>query len=137
MNLNNLFEGAIDELEKRRIEDLEAKMDDLAIRAKESSDPRVIKALRHEFAKAKAERDSYYQIKEAPGAETLQHNQSTVQSNLDAFDLEEHGGGVNAMKQYVSWRKSANTERGITSKQPVGKGAPKVSLSLKEQYTVS
>ena len=64
MNLNNLFEGAVDELERRRIEDLEAKMDDLAHRARVSKDQKEIAALRHEFAKCKAERDSYYQVRE-------------------------------------------------------------------------
>lgn len=39
--------------------------------------------------------------------------------------LDEHGGGVNSMKQYIAWRKSANKERGITKKQPVGKMSPK------------
>jgi hypothetical protein len=64
MNLNQLFEGAVDKLEQRRIEDLEMKMDDLAARAKENKDPKVVAALRHEFAKAKAERDSYYHVNE-------------------------------------------------------------------------
>jgi len=62
MNLFDLFEGAIDDLEARRIEDLEAKMDDLTARAKATNDPKVKEALRHEFAKHKAERDSYYKL---------------------------------------------------------------------------
>jgi hypothetical protein len=61
----DLAEGAIDELERRRIEDLEAKMDDLAHRAREATDPKHIAALRHDFARAKAERDSYHYVKEA------------------------------------------------------------------------
>jgi uncharacterized membrane protein len=70
MNLFDIFEGAIDDLEARRIEDLNAKMDDLTARAKDTSDPKFKEALRHEFARAKAERDSYYKI-----------------------NVEEHGGG--------------------------------------------
>jgi len=62
MNLFDLFEGAIDDLEARRIEDLEAKMDDLIARAKEATDPNVIAALRHQFAIAVAERNSYYKL---------------------------------------------------------------------------
>lgn len=62
MNLFDLFEGAIDDLEARRIEDLEAKMDELSIRAKSTKDPKVKEALRHQFAKVKAERDSYYKL---------------------------------------------------------------------------
>ena len=62
MNLFDLFEGAIDDLEARRIEDLEAKMDDLMARAKEATDPNVIAALRHQFAIAVAERNSYYKL---------------------------------------------------------------------------
>ena len=92
MNLFDIFEGAIDDLEARRIEDLNAKMDDYIARAKESTDPKYKEAMRHEYARAKAERDSYYKInvEEAPGAETLAHNEKTAQSNLDAFDLEEN-----------------------------------------------
>jgi hypothetical protein len=91
MNLFDIFEGAIDDLEARRIEDLNAKMDDLTARAKDTSDPKFKEALRHEFAKAKAERDSYYKINvdEAPGAETLSHNQATDASNLQALGLAE------------------------------------------------
>jgi hypothetical protein len=62
MNLFDLFEGAIDDLEARRIEDLEMKMDDLTTRAKTTDDPKVKLALRHEFAKCKAERDSYHKL---------------------------------------------------------------------------
>lgn len=62
MNLFDLFEGAIDDLEARRIEDLEAKMDDFMARAKESNNPKYKEAMRHAYAKAKAERDSYYKL---------------------------------------------------------------------------
>jgi hypothetical protein len=60
MNLLDIFEGrepyqqAIDKLEQRRIEDLEAKMDDYARRG-----------MKDEFQKCKAERDSYYKVNEA------------------------------------------------------------------------
>ena len=59
MNLFDLYENrepyqqAIDKLEQRRIEDLEAKMDDYAQRG-----------MKDEFQKCKAERDSYHKIKE-------------------------------------------------------------------------
>ena len=59
MNLLDLYENrepyqqAIDKLEQRRIEDLEAKMDDYAQRG-----------MKDEFQKCKAERDSYHKIKE-------------------------------------------------------------------------
>jgi hypothetical protein len=58
MNLLDLYEGrephqqAIDKLEQRRIEDLEAKMDDFARRG-----------MKDEFLKCKEERDSYYRVK--------------------------------------------------------------------------
>ena len=60
MNLLDLYEGrephqqAIDRLEQRRIEDLEARMDDCARRGDKEG-----------FQKCKAERDSYHKIKEA------------------------------------------------------------------------
>jgi hypothetical protein len=65
MKLFDLFEGRIaniDELQSRRIEDLEAKMDDFMARAKESDNLKYKEAMRHAYAKAKAERDSYYKL---------------------------------------------------------------------------
>ena len=116
MNLFDIFEGAIDDLEARRIEDLNAKMDDLTARAKSTSDPRVKEALRHEFARVKAERDSYYKINvdEATGAETLAHNQDTDTSNLQALELaeeelEEHGGGGGSPRQWHNYVKTHRT----------------------------
>jgi len=59
MNLLDLYEGrepyqqAIDKLEQRRIEDLEAKMDEYARRGDKEG-----------FQKCKAERDSYHKVKE-------------------------------------------------------------------------
>jgi len=63
MNLLDLYEGrepyqqAIDKLEARRIEDLEAKMDDCARRGDKEG-----------FQKCKAERDSYYRVKMDEGS---------------------------------------------------------------------
>ena len=60
MNLLDIYEGrephqqAIDKLEQRRIEDLEARMDDCARRGDKEG-----------FQKCKAERDSYYKVNEA------------------------------------------------------------------------
>jgi hypothetical protein len=92
MNLNNLFEGAVDQLEQRRIEDLEAKMDDLAQRAKEATDPKVVTALRHEFARAKAERDSYHYVRE----ETV----------------DEHGGGGAGPRQWHNYVRAHRADEG-------------------------
>ena len=70
MNLLDLYEGrephqqAIDKLEARRIEDLEACMDDLVVRAKQATTPDAKAALVKEFQKCKAERDSYFKIKD-------------------------------------------------------------------------
>ena len=112
MNLSNLFEGAIDDLEQRRIEDLESKMDDLARRAKESKDPKVVAALRHEFARCKAERDSYHYVSEwentAPGKDAQQTSLEPVEeewsqkykdsincSNPKGFSQKAHCAGKN------------------------------------------
>jgi len=71
MNLFDLYENrepyqqAIDKLEQRRIEDLEAKMDDYAQRG-----------MKDEFQKCKAERDSYHKIKETH--DTTEKNSSPV-----------------------------------------------------------
>ena len=59
-----LAEGAVDQLEQRRIDDLAMKMDDLVARAKKADTPEHKAALVKEFQKCKAERDSYYKIKD-------------------------------------------------------------------------
>ena len=59
-----LAEGAVDQLEQRRIDDLAMKMDDLVARAKTASTPEAKSALVKEFQKVKAERDSYFKIKD-------------------------------------------------------------------------
>jgi hypothetical protein len=70
MNLLDLYETrepyqqAIDRLEARRIEDLNAKMDDLIARAREAKTPEHKAGLAREFQKYKDERDGYYKIKE-------------------------------------------------------------------------
>jgi len=58
-----LLEGAVDNLEARRIDDLNAKMQDLVARAR-NADPEMKAGLKREFDKVKAERDSYFKIKE-------------------------------------------------------------------------
>jgi len=59
-----LNEGAVDNLEQRRIDDLAMKMDDLVARARTATTPEVKAALIKEFQKCKAERDSYYHVKD-------------------------------------------------------------------------
>ena len=59
-----LQEGAVDNLEARRIDDLAMKMDDLVARAKTATTPEVKQALMKEFQKCKAERESYFKIKD-------------------------------------------------------------------------
>ena len=59
-----LAEGAVDRLEQRRIDDLAMKMDDLVARAKQVKDPAHRAALMKEFQKCKAERESYFKIKD-------------------------------------------------------------------------
>ena len=60
----DLREGAVDDLEARRIDDLNAKMDDLLARAREAKTPEHKAGLKREFEKVKNERDSYFKIKE-------------------------------------------------------------------------
>ena len=59
-----LAEGAVDKLEQRRIDDLAMRMDDLVARAKKADTPEAKAALVKEFQKCKAERDSYFKIKD-------------------------------------------------------------------------
>jgi hypothetical protein len=61
-----IAEGAVDQLEQRRIDDLAMKMDDLVARAKTPAykkNPAALAALMKEFQKCKAERDSYYMVR--------------------------------------------------------------------------
>jgi hypothetical protein len=67
-----LTEGAVDQLEQRRIDDLAMRMDDLVARAKQATTAEVKQALMKEFQKCKAERDSYYMVRnETMGYGTL------------------------------------------------------------------
>jgi hypothetical protein len=60
----SLAEGGVDELEARRIEDLNNLMDEIKERiGTEKLPAKYIDALKQRMAKLKAERDSYYQIK--------------------------------------------------------------------------
>ena len=82
----DLREGAVDDLEARRIDDLNDRMQDLLARAREpayQSNPKALAALKKQFQQIKDERDSYYKVREAgiPGnvprlAETLVFRQS-------------------------------------------------------------
>jgi hypothetical protein len=59
-----LKEGAVDDLEYRRIDDLAMRMDDLVARARTAKTPEARAALVREFQKCKDERDSYFKIKD-------------------------------------------------------------------------
>jgi hypothetical protein len=54
----DLREGAVDDLEARRIDDLNAKMDDLLARARTAKTPEHKAGLKREFEKVKNERDT-------------------------------------------------------------------------------
>jgi hypothetical protein len=63
-----LQEGGVDNLEARRIDDLNMKMQDLLARAKEPAykkNPGALAGLKRELEKIKDERDSYYKVREA------------------------------------------------------------------------
>lgn len=77
-----LAEGAVDQLEQRRIDDLAMKMDDLVARAKNPAykkNPAALAALMKEFQKCKAERDSYYKIRN----ETMGYGGLTSEENVN------------------------------------------------------
>ena len=80
MNLLDIFEGrepyqqAIDKLEQRRIEDLEAKMDDCARRGDKEG-----------FQKCKAERDSYHQVKTNEGSMKRQMEADAERMSREKF----------------------------------------------------
>jgi hypothetical protein len=64
----NLVEGGVDDLEARRIDTLNDRMQDLLGRAKESrykNNPAALAGLKKEYQRFKDERDSYYKVREA------------------------------------------------------------------------
>jgi alkylated DNA nucleotide flippase Atl1 len=69
----DLREGAVDDLEARRIDTLNDRMQDLLSRAREpayQANPAALAALKKQFQQVKDERDSYYKVREAgiPGS---------------------------------------------------------------------
>jgi hypothetical protein len=80
-----LREGAVDDLEARRIDDLNMRMLDLLDRARESTykkNPAALADLKQQFQKIKAERDSYYKINPATGMDPT-GSLGTVKGALD------------------------------------------------------
>jgi hypothetical protein len=76
-----IAEGAVDQLEQRRIDDLAMKMDDLVARAKNPAykkNPAALAALMKEFQKCKAERDSYYKVRN----ETMGYGGLTAEAGI-------------------------------------------------------
>jgi len=64
----NLVEGGVDDLEARRIDTLNDRMQELLTRAKESqyqNNPAALAGLKKEYQRFKDERDSYYKVREA------------------------------------------------------------------------
>jgi hypothetical protein len=65
---------------------------------------------------------------EAPGAETLSHNQSTEKSNLKAFDLAEEEVEESALQAYLGKKKYG--EKGMKALQQAGRdGASKEKMA--------
>ena len=70
----DLREGAVDDLEARRIDTLNDRMQDLLARAKEpayQANPRALAALKKQFQQVKDERDSYYKVRN----ETMEYDE--------------------------------------------------------------
>jgi hypothetical protein len=116
----DLREGAVDDLEARRIDILNDRMQDLLGRAKESqyqNNPAALAGLKKEYQRFKDERDSYYKVREAgipgnvpvekiPGKEDLlkgrgrtyyedqKKNLNLSKGVVPTEPLPEHGGGI-------------------------------------------
>ena len=89
-----LAEGAVDQLEQRRIDDLNMKMDELANRVKSTSDPEHKKSLLKAFLKCKEERDSYYKVKTNEGSMKHQMHKDAERMSREQFCStygDEHG----------------------------------------------
>ena len=98
MNLLDIFEGrephqqAIDKLEQRRIEDLEAKMDDCARRGDKEG-----------FQKCKAERDSYHRVKMDEGSMKQWLWNEAERMDRDAFVANADEYGMSAEEAAEWW----------------------------------
>jgi hypothetical protein len=83
-----LREGAVDDLEARRIDDLNMRMLELLDRAKEPAyrkNPDALAGLKRQFQKIKAERDSYFKINPATGMDPT-GSLGTTKGKLDEVD---------------------------------------------------
>jgi hypothetical protein len=84
-----LQEGAVDNLEARRIDDLNMRMLELLDRAKEPAykkNPAALAALKKQFQKIKSERDSYFKINPATGMNDT-GTLGTVKGALDELGI--------------------------------------------------
>jgi hypothetical protein len=84
-----LQEGAVDNLEARRIDDLNMRMLDLLDRAKEPAykkNPAALAGLKKQFQTIKAERDSYFKINPATGMDPT-GSLGTVKGALDELGI--------------------------------------------------
>jgi hypothetical protein len=85
----NLAEGAVDNLEARRIDDLNMRMLELLDRAKEPAykkNPAALAGLKKQFQKIKSERDSYFKINPATGMNDT-GTLGTVKGALDELGI--------------------------------------------------
>lgn len=83
-----LQEGAVDNLEARRIDDLNMRMLDLLDRAREPAykkNPAALAGLKAQFQKIKSERDSYFKINPATGM-NADRTLGTTKGKLDEVD---------------------------------------------------
>jgi hypothetical protein len=83
-----LQEGAVDDLEARRIDTLNDRMQDLLARAKEPAykkNPRALAALKQQFQQVKDERDSYYKVRN----ETMSYGGLTGKDNVNEGSMKD------------------------------------------------
>ena len=95
-----ISEGAVDQLEQRRIDDLNMKMDDLARRAKEAKDPAHKAALVKDFMKCKEERDSYYKLRESGIGQDIVNKQEKMSR---ATPQTKAGAVASTVKNAAKW----------------------------------
>ena len=133
----DLREGAVDDLEARRIDDLNDRMQDLLARAREpeyQSNPKALAALKKQFQQVKDERDSYYKVREAgipgnvpvekiPGKEDLLRGRGRSyyeDQKKSSDEVDEHGGGIGPRQHWQDLMQ----ERKLSVGDPVVVTAP-------------
>jgi hypothetical protein len=120
-----LQEGAVDDLEARRIDTLNDRMQDLLARAKEPAykkNPAALSALKKQFQQVKDERDSYYKVNTNEGAMKRRLESLALRMSKERFVSNAGEYGMSDKEAAEFWHNINGVEEaGIPGNVPVEK----------------